>query len=328
MDDHEFTFEERKQENRKYNNINDMEFNKGGGGGGPRGFFTVKTNVYSKECYSDPNNPGKMICKETNNLSGYDPFNSERNYNRSKENVYTRDYNGNQNHDEPKKEKSFMDKMYYDNLFINSSGKIKGIFSSNYDENGNKSGDYNTNYYNSSTQFNNNPQTFITSDQQRYNHQYVRDNDNKNYNQNNFLSNDNYGAFSRDPIFDEFEKIINNIHSSFFRGGFFDDDGENQSRGGFGNFFGGGFPFEKDRDDDFENFFHNINFHRSPSHFSEISSPFVQNEFQNGFNYNQTNYDNYNNLNNSKQGNQFPIQSNQNDPQKEIKFRDSKIYDV
>jgi hypothetical protein len=69
---------------------NDFKFNpEGGGGGDPIGFFSVKNTIYSRECYSDPNNPGKMICKEINNSSGYDPFRKENNFNNSKENIYT-----------------------------------------------------------------------------------------------------------------------------------------------------------------------------------------------------------------------------------------------
>jgi len=108
MDNQGFAFEQRSRENK----LNDMEYNKGGGGGGPRGFFSVKTNVYSKECYSDPNNPGKMICKETNNMSGYDPFNREMNYNKSKENIYTKNYsNMGAQYPEINKEESIFDKM-------------------------------------------------------------------------------------------------------------------------------------------------------------------------------------------------------------------------
>jgi hypothetical protein len=107
MDNRGFAFEQKCQENK----LNDMEYNKGGGGG-PTGFFSVKTNVYSKECYSDPNNPGKMICKETNNMSGYDPFNREMNYNKSKENIYTKDYSNNEGHfQQINKEESILDKM-------------------------------------------------------------------------------------------------------------------------------------------------------------------------------------------------------------------------
>lgn len=34
--------------------------------------FNYQSNFssFSKVCYSDPNNPGKMICKETNNTNG------------------------------------------------------------------------------------------------------------------------------------------------------------------------------------------------------------------------------------------------------------------
>lgn len=88
--DNEMGFEERKQnENAR---VNDIEYSRGGGGGGPNGFFAIKTNVYSKQCFSDPNNPGKMICKEMTNSSGFDPFNKENNFKKSQENVYTHEF--------------------------------------------------------------------------------------------------------------------------------------------------------------------------------------------------------------------------------------------
>jgi hypothetical protein len=89
MNDQEMKFEEKKinreEQGREYSR---------GGGGGPSGFFSVRTNVYSRQCYSDPNNPGKMICKETNNQSGFDPFNKESNFKKVKENVYTHEMPG------------------------------------------------------------------------------------------------------------------------------------------------------------------------------------------------------------------------------------------
>jgi hypothetical protein len=82
-----FAFEKRQEKD------NNLEYSKGGGGGSGGAFF--RTNVYSKQCYSDPQNPGKMICKETSNSSGYDPFNQQNNFQNSKENVYTQEFNNN-----------------------------------------------------------------------------------------------------------------------------------------------------------------------------------------------------------------------------------------
>ena len=84
MDDKGMAFEERKVVNKEQG----REYSRGGGGG-PAGFFSIKTNVFSRQCYSDPNNPGRMICKEVNNQSGFDPFNQDNNYKKIKENVYT-----------------------------------------------------------------------------------------------------------------------------------------------------------------------------------------------------------------------------------------------
>ena len=97
MSKDEFAFEERKYENNgsnlnNLNNQNEFEYHKGGGGGGNgNGFFSIKTNVYSKQCHSDPNNPGKMICKEIKNTTGFDPFNKENNYKKMNENVFTQE---------------------------------------------------------------------------------------------------------------------------------------------------------------------------------------------------------------------------------------------
>ncbi len=101
----------------------EQKFYKGGGGGNSNGFFSIKTNVYSKQCYSDPENPGKMICKEIKNSSGYDPFNKENNFKNTRENVYTKEaanqswpeYNkfgdNNKSLNQPE-ELSIFDKMY------------------------------------------------------------------------------------------------------------------------------------------------------------------------------------------------------------------------
>jgi hypothetical protein len=106
-----FVFEERKFKDDGY--VNKQEYHKGGGGDEGKGFFSIKTNVYSKQCYSDPNNPGKMICKETKNSTGYDPFNKDHNYKKSKENVYTQEdsWNGPRYNNVDEEDISFYDKM-------------------------------------------------------------------------------------------------------------------------------------------------------------------------------------------------------------------------
>lgn len=92
MNNNDMEYEEREIEQPKQEN--NLRYSRGGDGG-PSGFFSIKTNVYSKQCYSDPNNPGKMICKETKNSSGFDPYNQENNYKNVKENVYTKEYPNN-----------------------------------------------------------------------------------------------------------------------------------------------------------------------------------------------------------------------------------------
>ena len=58
-------------------NENEIEFSNGGGDGG-NGFNRfggfVKSQSFSRVCYPDPENPGKMICKESNNSQGYNPY--------------------------------------------------------------------------------------------------------------------------------------------------------------------------------------------------------------------------------------------------------------
>lgn len=90
MGDRGMQFEERKQ-NFKPEGV---EYSRGGGGDGSAGFFSMKSNVYSRHCYNDPENPGKIICKETRNQSGYDPFTKEGNYRNVKEKVYSHDIPG------------------------------------------------------------------------------------------------------------------------------------------------------------------------------------------------------------------------------------------
>jgi len=80
MDDKGFGFEQRKTSNKPNNysnNFNEIEYSKGGGGDGDKfsRFGYVNSTVFSRECHTDPQNPGKIICKETTNRSGYDPFN-------------------------------------------------------------------------------------------------------------------------------------------------------------------------------------------------------------------------------------------------------------
>lgn len=79
--DFEFEFEPRKRTNRNKNtNFNDSEMEFSKGGDGENGFNRfggyVKSSSYSRVCYPDPENPGKMICKETNNSKGYNPYDS------------------------------------------------------------------------------------------------------------------------------------------------------------------------------------------------------------------------------------------------------------
>lgn len=92
MDDQGMKY--RKNENNGNTPLNDMEFNKGDGGSNGRASFSVKTNIYSKQCHSDPENPGKMICKESRNQSAFDPFSKENNYKNATENVYTQNLPG------------------------------------------------------------------------------------------------------------------------------------------------------------------------------------------------------------------------------------------
>jgi hypothetical protein len=64
------------QENRKQHGF---RFGGGGDDGNNNGFF-AKTTIYSKQCFNDPENPGKLICKETNQSSnGFNPFSSNFN---------------------------------------------------------------------------------------------------------------------------------------------------------------------------------------------------------------------------------------------------------
>lgn len=89
MDDKGFAFEHRKNKpntNLNNDNINEREFSKGGGGDNFSRYGYVKSQVYSKQCYSDPQNPGKLICKEINNSTGYNPF--DPNDNKSVNKIY------------------------------------------------------------------------------------------------------------------------------------------------------------------------------------------------------------------------------------------------
>jgi hypothetical protein len=123
-------------------------------------------------------------------------------------------------------------------------------------------------------------------------------------------------------MFDEFERMINNIQSSFLRGSFFDDEIDTHFRGGR-DFFGG-IPFIRDDDfNNFDNFSHNVNFHITPNgnNFDGNNPGVGYSDYQRG-SENRTNFTNF------SQGNQFFNQAVQNEPIKEIKYRDSKIYDV
>jgi len=116
-------------------------------------------------------------------------------------------------------------------------------------------------------------------------------------------------------MIDEFERMINHIQSSFFRGSFFDHemDKEFPQEG----IFFGGIPFIRDRDEDFnnfDNFSKNINFRFTPNenNLNNINPGLGSSDFQRSF----------------ENRNQFTNQSTQEEQIKEIKYRDSKIYDV
>jgi hypothetical protein len=64
----------------------DREYSNGGGGSGNHGY--VRRQVFSRQCYSDPNNPEKMICKEINDTSGYNPFTNQETFRNRNENLY------------------------------------------------------------------------------------------------------------------------------------------------------------------------------------------------------------------------------------------------
>jgi hypothetical protein len=88
MDKGDFEFENRKRSNKNNTNINfnnnrnfndsEIEFSKGGNDGNGFNRFNgyVKSQSFSRICSPDPENPGKMICKETNNSKGYNPYDS------------------------------------------------------------------------------------------------------------------------------------------------------------------------------------------------------------------------------------------------------------
>ena len=52
----------------------DIEFSKGGDGGGPKGFFKSVSSYSSVVCRPDPDNPGRQICKRVEQSDTYDPF--------------------------------------------------------------------------------------------------------------------------------------------------------------------------------------------------------------------------------------------------------------
>ena len=79
MDDSGMSFY-KKDENQDQNNeqARKIEYSGGGGGGGKPIVFT-KSSSFSRVCYSDPNNPGKMICKSSNAKDIFDG-NKKRHY--------------------------------------------------------------------------------------------------------------------------------------------------------------------------------------------------------------------------------------------------------
>lgn len=52
----------------------EIEFAKGGDGGGPKGFFKSVSSFSSVVCRPDPENPGRQICKRVEQSDTYDPF--------------------------------------------------------------------------------------------------------------------------------------------------------------------------------------------------------------------------------------------------------------
>jgi hypothetical protein len=60
----------------------------GGGGGGGKPYTVSKTSFFSRTCYSDPNNPGKMICKNQSSGNYYDGNKSNEYRKESPEEVY------------------------------------------------------------------------------------------------------------------------------------------------------------------------------------------------------------------------------------------------
>jgi hypothetical protein len=78
MEDKGFLSQQRKTTNKpnnSNNNFNEIEYAKGGEGSGDKfsGLGQVNSQVFKRECYSDPQNPGKMICNESTNRSVYNP---------------------------------------------------------------------------------------------------------------------------------------------------------------------------------------------------------------------------------------------------------------
>jgi hypothetical protein len=52
----------------------EIEFAKGGEGGGPKGFFRSVSSFSSVVCRPDPENPGRQICKRVEQSDTFDPF--------------------------------------------------------------------------------------------------------------------------------------------------------------------------------------------------------------------------------------------------------------
>ena len=182
------------------------------------------------------------------------------------------------------------------------------MFSSNYDENDTnlpKHNDYNSYDTNQNNSF------FDT----RFNYKGIDtyDRDNKYY------SPDTFGFFSRDPIIDEFERIVNNIQSTFHRGGFLDDEFDKHFTGGHHQY---GFPFDfnnsyqhNEDNEDNDDYFFNNNHHKSNLN---NKHPFPPNHFENR--------GKFDNINKYSQENQ--ITNRYKEPAKTIRYYDSKIYDV
>lgn len=83
-DDSGMSFQKKQQ---IYDQPRKIEYS-GGGGGGGKPYSVSKTSFFSRTCYSDPNNPGKIICKNQSSGNYFDGNKSNEFHNESPEEVY------------------------------------------------------------------------------------------------------------------------------------------------------------------------------------------------------------------------------------------------